>query len=248
MIKPKKITPYQRLLVVSPINRYRLVGPGRVWLTPRQRVLADLNVGTQVQTLRLEQVYTAEKVPLHIEAKVIYHADPSLFTPDLLPRLPGLNSGGWQSVVEWQTNYVVRQLLAAQPWRNLGPRPLQQRLERYLTQALGDRLKVIGLKVLAVNLVKFQLPDQVEQALVNAEQTLIEAESRAKVLQSYRTLFGPNLTQAMPLIIQWELLNAIDQKDPQILLTSGLAPKLLPLEGEVLTSLVQLPLHQGVRN
>jgi SPFH domain / Band 7 family len=230
MLRQLKLSPNERVLTVSPINRYKICGPGRVWLSLRQRVVAKIFVGPRGQSLLFEQVRTVEDVPLKIKAQVLVRVDPELFTADTLPKLPGLNDGGWEGVVRWQTEYVLRLIVAQQPWQRLNEETVQQRVERQLTQTLADRLVFVGLRVMSVALVNIELPADLQQTLVDAEQVSIEASGRARVLEQYRQIFGENLARVMPYIVQWELLNTIHKNEPNILLNaSNLANSDMPL-------------------
>jgi len=243
MIHWIKLTPLESLLVVSPVNRYRLAGPGWVYLTLRQQALAKIHIGPKGQSLKLSEVRTSDNIPLNLTVQMIYRADPDLFTPDLLPKLPGLNEAGWQGALQWQTEYVLRMLVAHYPWRELSREEVQQRLERQLTQTLADRLKRIGLTVIAGCLVKTELPVQLQKSLIQAEEDIVEAQGRAAVLKSYLEIFGNNLPQVMPYIMQWELLNTIHKNNPQILLTpAALTDKAALLEPNSAQPVYQLHL------
>ncbi len=220
MLRQLKLSPYERVLTIKPINRYKISGPGRVWLSLRQRVVTRLSVGPRGQTLIFEQVRTVENMPLKIKAQVLVRADPELFTNDLLPKLPALNDGGWDGIIHWQTEYVLRLLIAQQSWQRLNEKVTQQRLERQLTQTLAGQLTFVGLCVMNISLINVELPTNLQQTIVEAEQDYIEATGRAKVLEQYKQIFGDNLTQAMPVIVQWELLNSVHKNQPNILLSA----------------------------
>lgn len=243
MIRHRKLNPYERLLVVSPVNRYRILGPGRIYLTPRQRPLVKMYVGPQARTLTLEQVRTAENIPLRITLKLVYCVEPDLFTTDLLPKIPGLNEAGWSSSLDWHAEYVIRQLVAHRPWQEINRDEVQNRMERQFVQTLGDRLKGMGLQIMVGNVIRSELPESLQRTLIQGEEDRAEASSRAKVLQSYFEVFGPNLPQAMPYIVQWEMLNTIHKNNPQILLTpNGLLTELIHPNSGTLGSEFQLQL------
>jgi hypothetical protein len=243
MMRWVKLNPLERLLVVRPVNRYRLAGPGWICLTLRQQGLAKIYIGPKGQSLKFTEVRTSDNIPLALTIQVIYRADPDLFTPDLLPKLPVLNETGWQGALQWQTEYVLRMLVAHYPWRELSREEIQQRLERQLTHTLADRLKGIGLTVIAGCLVKTELPVQLQQSLIQAEEDVVEAQGRVAVLKRYLEIFGANLPQAMPYIMQWELLNTIHRNNPQILLTpAALADKAVLSDPNLLQPVYQLRL------
>jgi hypothetical protein len=228
MLRWTKVNPNERLLLESPVNRYKVAGPGRVWLSPRQRILARVYVGPNAPTFRFENVRTAEEVAVDIQVKVIYKADPELFSHDLLSRIPLLNEGGWQGAVNWHAEYVLRMLAAHQPWRELDKEQVKIRLERQFTQTLADRLKMMGLNVLAVYLIKVELPVNLQKTLVQAERDFIEAQGRIEVLRQYFEIFGSDLARVLPYILQWEMMNLLHKKgDPKMLLASeSIVPKL----------------------
>lgn len=247
MIRWTKLNPNERLLIESPVNRYRIAGPGRVWLTPIQRVLAKFYVGPKSHSFQYREVRSVEDVAVNITAQVIYRAAPELFSHSLLSRIPGLNDGGWQGILHWQTEYVLRLLIAQHSWRDLSREQVQKRVERQLTQTLADRLKMVGLEIVAVCLVKTELPANLQKTLIQAERDNIEAQGRATVLKNYVEVFGDNLPQAMPYIMQWELMNTIHKNgDPKILLTNEtISPKIpLPTNGATPPLFqVQLPMQ-----
>jgi len=180
--------------------------------------------------------------------QILYKVDPDLLTTDLLSRISGLNDGGWHKILKWQTEYVLRLMAGQYAWRQLNREDVQKRLERHLTQTLTGRLKIVGLNIMSVCLVKTELPAGLQHTLIQAEKDTIEAEARAKVLKSYLEIFGPNLTKVMPYIIQWELMTAIHKKgDPKALLTFGsISPKpVLSLNDTVPNTIYQpqLPLQ-----
>lgn len=220
MLKQLKLPPNDRVLIVSPINRYKISGPGRIWLTLRQKVATRLYVGPWGHSLVYEQVRTAENIPLKIKVQLLVQIDPTLFSDDLLPKLPPLNDGGWAGVIRWQTEYVLRQIVAQQSWQRLNQENVQQRVERQLKEVLAGRLTFVGLRVVNAAFVSIDLPHDLQQAIVETEQEFIEATGRAKLLEVYRKIFGDSLPQVMPLIVQWELLNSIHQNQPNIWLNA----------------------------
>jgi hypothetical protein len=219
-----KLLPDERLLIESGTNNYQLLGPGRVWIKPWQRVLVKLYVGPQGQSLSFNEVRTVENIPVNISMQLLYRVDPALFTGDLLPKLPGLNEGGWQEVLRWRTEHVLRQMLANYAWRELGHQTMQPRLERQLTQTLADYLKRIGLNIASACLVKIELPIALQKTIIQAERDGIEPRGRASVLKEYFDIFGHDLAQAMPYIVQWEVLNTLQKSDKaHLLLTSSVS-------------------------
>ncbi len=221
-----KLSPNERLLVESGINHFRVVGPGLVWLAPWQRARARLFIGPQGQSIRLNEVRTREDIPVNVTIQVLYRVNPDLFGEELLPKLPALNAGGWQGMLQWRTEAILRPLLAGYPWRGLNSEELQQRLEQQLGLTLADRLKKVGLDLLSVSLVKTELDPALQQTIIRAERDQIEARGRALVLREYLQTFGPNLPYAMPHIVQWELLNLLHKNgQTQFLLSAaGLTP------------------------
>lgn len=143
-----------------------------------------------------------------------------------MAKLPGLNEGGWQGIVQWRTEYVLRQWLADYSWQTLPQQKVQQRLERQLTQTLAEYLEKVALKLMAVCLVRTILPDKLQRTIVQAEQDGVEPRGRALVLREYFDIFGANLAQAMPYIVQWELLNTLHKNGNAQLLFTGTAPSL----------------------
>ena len=243
-----KLTPSERLLVESGINHYKVVGPGLIWLGPWQRARARLFIGPQGQTVRLNQVRTREEIPVNVTVQVLYRINPDLFSQELLPRLPILNQGGWQGILQWRTESVLRPLLAGYPWQRLNGEEVQQRLERQLTCTLADRLQKIALDIMSVSLVKIELDEDVQRTIIRAERDVIEARGRVMVLKEYFETFGHNLPQVMPHIIQWELLNLLHKNgQPQLLLAmSGLSAQSSAPEAELPPPVYQikLPLPQ----
>lgn len=204
-----KLTLNERLVIESGPNRFKLVGPGWIWIKPWQRILTRLNVAAQGQALQIDGVRTQENIPMDIATQILYHIDPALFADNLLSKIQGLNDGGWSSIIRWRTEQVLRQMVADYSWRELGKQSIQQRLERQLTQTLAEYLKVVGLKITSVCLVKIELPEPLQRTIIQSERDGLEPRGRAQVLKEYFDIFGHDLTQAMPYIVQWELLNAL---------------------------------------
>lgn len=241
-----KLNPNERLVVESGLNRYKVVGPGRIWLAPWQTALTRLYIGPQEMALSFVEIPTGEHIPVDVELRLLYQIDPALFSPALLPQLPRLNEGGWAAILRWRTEYVLRPLIAAYGWRELGQPVIQQRVERHLRQTLTDLVQPVGLSLPAASLVKVGLPAELQQTLLQAERDSLEPLGRAEVLKRYVELFGPDLAEAMPYIVQWEVLNALHKEGHlQILLTDaglldGRSPRSEPL--------FQLPLQFHQRN
>lgn len=209
-----KLTPDERVLVESPINRYAVLGPGRVWIKPRQRIISHLHIGPRSELMVIERVRTVEHMPLSFKIQLLYRPEPDLFNDDLLVKLPNLHSGGWSGALRWHTEYVTRLLVAPLSWEVINQEQRQKRLERQLQLALSDRLSRIGLRIISLAVINIGLPSKLQKALV-------EVESRAKILEKYRTIFGDNLIRAMPYIIQWELLSTVHKNHPHILLNAS---------------------------
>jgi hypothetical protein len=214
-----KLGPDERLLVEHRLNQYKLIGPGRIWLWPWQRPLVKLYTGPQGEMMQVNQVRTAENVPVNVSLQLIYQVDPTLFTPELLPKLIGLQAGGWPAILRWRTEHILRQLLAGCAWRDLNQEASQERLERRLTQTLAERVKIIGLNIYAVCLIQTELPAELQQTIIQTERDRLEPRGRALVLKEYLELFGH---QAMSHIVQWELLNVLRRNgQPNIILTTN---------------------------
>ena len=230
-----KVGPNDRLLIESGINRYKVLSPGLAWLKPWQRERARLYVGPNITSVECDKVRVVENVPVNVVIKVIYRINPDLFTDALLPRIPGLNEGGWRNIVKWQSEAVVRRWLARYDWHDLKEQEIQESVEQQLSNALTERLKVVGLEVIAITLIKTELDDRLQRTIITSEQDGIEAGGRAKVLKQYFEIFGDSLSKAMPYIVQWELLNSLHKNgQPHLLMTAaGLSaendvPKAIP--------------------
>lgn len=250
-MKLLKLNPNERIVVESGINHYRLAGPGLVWLKPWQRVVTRLNTGPQSRALRYQAVRTAEEIPVDITVQLLYRVDPALCdNRDLLPKLGFLNDGGWRNLLEWRTEAILRQLVAAHNWKELNRQPVRQRLERYLCGTLGSILTGLGLNIVAVCLVKIELPISLQKTAVQAANDNIEAEGRARVLKTYIDIFNPELSQTMAQIVQWELLNMLHKKgNPQLLLAArGLSLDGHPQDNKSMPLQLSLPLMQKGQN
>lgn len=228
----------ERFLVERGVNQLKVVGPGWVWLTPGQRHVATINVGPQGQSFVFEQVETVEKVPLEVDVQLLYRIDPDLFTDDLLPSLPGLSEGGWLHVLRWQTEHVLRRLVADYSWQDIGRENIQPRLERQLAWTLAERLRGIGVNLSGVCLIKLTLPIGLEKTLVRAVQDKVEVQGRLAVLQEYQKLLGPNLPQVMPYLVQWELLTMLHRSGNLQLLSTAKFPTNGAEAGDILSDSV----------
>ena len=93
-MRPIKLAPDERVLVESPINRYVVLGPGRIWIKPRQRIITHFQVGLRSELIIIEGVRTVEHMPLSFKIQLLYRPDPDLFSNELLIKLPGLQLGG----------------------------------------------------------------------------------------------------------------------------------------------------------
>ena len=139
-----KLTPDERLLIESGINRYKVVGPDLVWIMPWQRPCAKLYIGPNFVPVECRNARVSDDVPVNVSLTVTYRVNPDLFTADLLPRLPRLNEGGWRSFVQLRTEAVVRRLLARLPWRELKENAVQTNLETQFSKALIGAAQIWG--------------------------------------------------------------------------------------------------------
>ncbi len=220
-----KLSSNERLLIESGINRYRVIGPGVVALMPWQRKRARFNVGPSVASVFCQKALTLEGVPVNVSAKVIYRIVPEFFSDTLLPRVPKLSEGGWQSVVEWRSKALLRRSLANCDWRDLKNTKIQEELEQRLNDILTKRLKGLGLEILAITILKMELDSDLQKTVTQAEQNVVEAGGRARVLKTYFEIFGDDLERAMPLIKEWELLGLLHKNKnlQSLLMTEGLS-------------------------
>jgi regulator of protease activity HflC (stomatin/prohibitin superfamily) len=246
----QKLNPDERLLIESGINHYKLIGPGLIWLKPWEKSLLKLYIGTQSQSLQFDQVRTGENIPVAIKTEILYQTDPALFTQELLPKIPWLHKGIWQYILKWRTEHLLRQMLTSYTWSELGRAETQPRLERRLSQTLSEYLKVVGLKVVALYLVKIELPGNLQQTIIQAEQDGLEPRGRALVLKEYFKIFGQDLGRVMPFIVQWELLNTLHKNGNTqfILSNSALAWEAQPINNGASPTTYQLPLPIFPRN
>jgi hypothetical protein len=186
-------------------------------------------------------------MPMNVTIQVLYRVDPALFNDELLPKIPALSIGGWQNLVQWRTEAILRPLLADYIWRSLGQQTNQQRLERCLTQTLADLLKGVGLNISAVCLIKTELPANLQETLIRVERNNVEAQGRATALKVYAEIFGPDLTLAMPQIMQWEWLSVLRKNGSSaVVLTSEFPFQTYPSESGFTPPVFQmeLPLAQ----
>jgi regulator of protease activity HflC (stomatin/prohibitin superfamily) len=239
-----KLNPNERLLIENGINHYTLLGPDIVLLFPWQKALARLDIGPQAWTFQIERVQTVEHIPVKVTIEVFYQVDLTLLTDDLLPRIPGLSQGGWRDIMQRRAEQVLRRLLAGHSWRELGKQTLQQQLEQQLSQRLADYLKGLGLKVTSVCLVETELPDNLQDTIVETEQEGLELHDRALALKACADIFDGGLSQTMPFIMQWELLCLLHKNGrPQLLLSnSDLSLGQQMTNGKVTPSILQMRL------
>jgi len=205
----KKLSQDERLLVETGINRYKLLGPGLVWLQPWHKILTRLYVGPQSHSLRIDEVQTTELVPVDVTVKLLYQVSPANFHPALLPRMPSLDETGWSSILKWRTEHIIRHLFKDVGWRKLAKSTVFKRLDRQLALTLADDVAGIGLTILSVNILDIKLPANLQRTIIEAERDRIEPHGRALVWKEYFETFGDDLATAMPYIIQWELLNTM---------------------------------------
>lgn len=83
-----------RILVEVGVNRYKLFGPGLVWLMPWQKILAEIHIAPQVQLLQVNEVQTTELVPVNVSLQVLYRITPENFSDDLARAMP--------YIVQWE--------------------------------------------------------------------------------------------------------------------------------------------------
>lgn len=230
-----KLKPYERVVIESGVNHYKVVGPGLIWRKPWQKTLTTFSVAPQIQALHIKAVRSVEDIPIDFSLQVLYRVDTTLFTTDLLPNVPGLNESGWQSVLQWRTEAVLRSLLTAYSWCDLKKQAVQQQLQRHLTRVVGDLVQVVGLAIMEIYLLKMEFPVELQESLIQAGRDGVEAKGRAIVLKEYLDIFGANLPEAMPHVLRWELMNLLNKKGHlQLLLaTSNLFKNgISPNEGE----------------
>ncbi len=235
MISIKKLKPNERLLIEWGVNNYKIAGPGMVCLWFWQQGTAMFRVDPQTETFQFNEVRTAEDIPVNITVRIVYQVDPLRFTPELMPKIPGLQEQGWRSAVQWQTEHIFRQMLAAYAWSELGSKDRQAQLEWELAQTLTEYLEQIALCVTGVHLIRTALPLNLQKTLVRAEQDGVEAGGRARVLKDYFNTFGGHMSDAMPYIMQWESMNVLHKSGkPHLLLSNSrqaAAPALPEIDG-----------------
>jgi hypothetical protein len=91
-----------------------------------------------------------------------------------------------------------------------------------LSQTLTDDLQGFGLKVTSVCLVNTQLPDNLQNTIVETEQEGLELRDRALALKACADIFDGGLSQTMPYNMQWELLCLLHKNgQPRFLLSSS---------------------------
>lgn len=219
----KKLSPDKRLLVETGINRYKLVGPGLVWLRPWYKILTELYVGPQSHSCRLDEVQTNELVPVDVTIKLLYRISPANFHQALLPRIPGLNETGWINILKWRVEHIIRQLFRGISWRNLSKSRLYQRLDRQLALTLADDVREVGLTILSATILKIELPANLQRTLIETERDSVEPHGRALALKKYFAVFGDDLSTVMPSVIQWELLNTMRKTNNSKFLVSDLS-------------------------
>lgn len=217
-----KLHSYERMVIESGVNHYKVVGPGLIWPKPWQKTLTTFSIAPQIQALQIKAVTSKEDIPIDFSLQVLYRVDPTLLTQDLLPNVPGLNKRGWQTVVQWRTELVLRSLLTAYSWGDLKNQTAQQRLQRHLTRVVGDLVQAVGLVIMEIYLFKLELPVELQQSFIRVGRNRVEARGRAMVLKEYLDVFGTNLPAAMPHVLRWELMNLLHKKGyPHLVLAAS---------------------------
>ena len=209
---------YERLLIKSGSQRYKVMGPGQVLMYPWRKALTTFDVGPQSQPFQFKSMRAQGDIPLSVTLRVSYRVNPSLFNDDLLPRIPALSEGGWQEMLQWQVEAVLQRSLPGFSWRDLGQEETQTQFERRFSQALAERLKGAGLEIMDVALVKAELPEAVQRDILRAERGRISARRRAETLREYVDVFDENeLTKIMPYIAQMESSEDNGHQQPPLL-------------------------------
>ena len=222
MIARIRVGPNERLLVNDRADNYKIFEPGWAWLKLGQYPVTTVSVAPQAQTVTFVEVQTVENIPLDVSLQMVYHIDPARLTPALYPNLVGLNEKGWQMAIQSHTEYVLRQLLGDYSWQNLDRKVIRQRVERLLLRTLATRLEKLAVNILSLGLMKITPPPTLQRTLVRAEQDRVEAQGRISVLNDYFEIFGGDLPQAMPYVIQWEFLNMLHkQENPNVVLAAA---------------------------
>jgi hypothetical protein len=244
MIRMIKLNPDELLLVESWVNQYKLLGPGLVLLAPWQKAVTRFYVGPQRRAFQIEGGRTVEDVPVKVTLQVLYQVDPALLTAALLPKIPALNERDWSDCLQWRAEQVLRRELAGHTWPELGRQTVQEELERQLSQTLANYLQEFGLRIISVCLLKTELPDNLQETIVEAQRDGLEPRGRALALQDYANIFGPNLSQVMPYIVQWEVLSVLRKNghSPLLLTNSALPLGKRPLNGDFTQPIFQTQL------
>lgn len=218
-----KLNPNERLLVETWVNHYRVLGPGVVVLMPWQRARARLYIGPSVATIPCQDVPINGDIPVKVTVKIFYQVNPELFSSEILSRVPQLSGGGWSDIIYWRTEALVRRTLANRDWQNLKTEEAQEGLERVIKEKLTERVQKLGLAINGVSLAKIELNSELMQTITQAEQNLVEAAGRARVLKTYLDIFGQDLPVVMPYIKDWDLLGLLHKnKNLQpMLMTTG---------------------------
>jgi hypothetical protein len=192
------LNPNERAVVRSFTN-YKLVGPGLVILYPWQECLDTIDISVDGQAIKVEEVRTAEYIPVTVELQILRKVDPSLLVGNL-HQVPALIEGGWQSILTWRAKSVVRKLVSHYSWRTLNRQSVQERLERHLCEVLSELVAGVGLRITECCVTNIQLPDH-----------LLETRMRMEELKDYADVLRTDFVQLMPHLTKLQLINTMDK-------------------------------------
>jgi len=251
MFGKQKIQPHECILVEYHVSQqFRLFGPGpmRVYIAPWMRQRANFSTAPQAEFVEFT-VRTSQDNQVNLVTHVLYQADPTLMSVELLPKVPNLATGGWASIIRLRLEPLIRRQCATYTQVQLSQGEYQEELEKYLTKKLAIKVNPMGINLLGITFVRVELEEglqrainrsqqvqekasaeaqeRVTQAKAEAECFSIEVSKRASLLQAYMQLFGNNI-DALPHIIEWERLQVIrDNPNIKQLIISGQSTKSL---------------------
>lgn len=187
-------------------------GPKKVRLMYWQKQQCEFSIAPKGASILAEDVMTSENIPLVISLFVLYKVDPALWeskTP--IWRLPKWNEGGWEGAVKRHAEKILRMSVTARSWRELNQKTVQEEIEAEIKEALNERMKSMVVSIVAVSIIKFELPPDMQESLVRAEQDVIESVGRVDAMDEYLKIFTGNAQayRLIPYIIKWDLLNLL---------------------------------------
>ncbi len=236
LIAGLRLTPQDHVRPVVSAGFVTRLARGVTWiLWPVEKLGPTIYTGTRFTPMVLEGVLTSDRISLEeFCLTVLYRVDPDQAANDMLSQVVFYSEAMWDQTIRVLTEGVVQAVFTSRRSGSVRDEGAWGAIRREIRNGLQNEVRRFGITIESngVILTGVKLPENLENAIVAAEEVRIDSLTRAKALDSMRRMANAHPTEQFDIPLAIQLVQALCKNGAsQLILSSSDFRNLLGLAG-----------------